>query len=288
MDSIPHKKARVFFSEDQKDTLRMTYAEDPYPNQATIECLAQQLTVTPKTIVNWFHNHRMRAKQQQHNGTTPIKVEADDMSNHSDSMSSETSSNIRSLQSSDGVAQWMFPTPEPVSDSRRSSFNSTDSQEKATDLSAKSSSYQKDIKGEEPGKENSAPPKVISSGGNRRKSAKPKWAYEGTQLDKCRQTIDIESGELQPCDLSVNKSRDTEPRHLEHVPSPSADTHNSGNKENKQVSSSSKSLPDSIEKMKNAIQPPHLRWEDEADRKDKIEKLQKNLSVAKDDEDWQF
>lgn len=58
-----HKKPRVFFSDDQKELLRVAYIRDPYPSQARIEELASQLSVGTKTIVNWFHNHRMRAKQ---------------------------------------------------------------------------------------------------------------------------------------------------------------------------------------------------------------------------------
>ena len=99
------KKPRVFFTEEQKETLRQAYASDPYPNQSMIETLASQLGVTPKTIINWFHNHRMRAKQQQHSSGssscsssgsfTPqqfgVKPEPDELSNHIDSVCSEPS-----------------------------------------------------------------------------------------------------------------------------------------------------------------------------------------------------
>jgi len=55
----------VFFSEQQKKALREAFQKDSYPNQATLESLASELGVGTKTVVNWFHNHRMRAKQQQ-------------------------------------------------------------------------------------------------------------------------------------------------------------------------------------------------------------------------------
>ncbi|RUS79188.1 hypothetical protein EGW08_013046, partial [Elysia chlorotica] len=58
------KRPRVFFTEEQKESLRRAYAQDPYPNQGTIEALARSLGVGVKTVINWFHNHRMRAKQQ--------------------------------------------------------------------------------------------------------------------------------------------------------------------------------------------------------------------------------
>jgi len=59
------KKPRVFFTEHQKASLREAFQRDSYPNQATLERLASELGVGTKTVVNWFHNHRMRAKQQQ-------------------------------------------------------------------------------------------------------------------------------------------------------------------------------------------------------------------------------
>lgn len=62
------KKQRVLFSEEQKEALRLAFALDPYPNPATIEFLAAELTLSSRTITNWFHNHRMRLKQQTPHG----------------------------------------------------------------------------------------------------------------------------------------------------------------------------------------------------------------------------
>jgi len=71
LQSTPsQKKPRVFFSEHQKAALREAFQRDSYPNQTTLERLASELGVGTKTVVNWFHNHRMRAKQQQ----VPITV----------------------------------------------------------------------------------------------------------------------------------------------------------------------------------------------------------------------
>lgn len=199
---MPNKKPRVFFSEEQKDTLRLAYTQDPYPNPNTIECLAQQLGVSSKTIVNWFHNHRMRAKQQHPlNGYRGDS--SDEMSNHSDSLSSSGHSDILRPglnQSQGSESQWLFPTPEMVSESRRSSINSDGSER----------CYDAELRNRHISGENlliGAPKMMLAAGGNRRKSAKPKWAFEGTQLDKSRQTIDFESGELQPCDLSMKKRK---------------------------------------------------------------------------------
>ena len=64
----PNKKQRVLFSEEQKEALRLAFALDPYPNVGTIEFLANELGLATRTITNWFHNHRMRLKQQVPHG----------------------------------------------------------------------------------------------------------------------------------------------------------------------------------------------------------------------------
>ena len=117
------KKARVFFTEEQRDVLRVAYAADPYPSPSRIEELANQIGVGTKTIVNWFHNHYMQAKQQPSSagsGNGSIKLEPEDTSNQSDAHSPASSSpapgtGVRAgTPPGDGGSQWMFPTFEPV------------------------------------------------------------------------------------------------------------------------------------------------------------------------------
>ncbi|KAK9887307.1 hypothetical protein WA026_021617 [Henosepilachna vigintioctopunctata] len=62
------KKQRVLFSEEQKEALKIAFTLDPYPNVQTIEFLASELGLSSRTITNWFHNHRMRLKQQVPHG----------------------------------------------------------------------------------------------------------------------------------------------------------------------------------------------------------------------------
>lgn len=73
------KKQRVLFSEEQKEALRLAFALDPYPNTPTIEFLAAELGLSTRTITNWFHNHRMRLKQQAPHGL-PAEPPARDQS----------------------------------------------------------------------------------------------------------------------------------------------------------------------------------------------------------------
>ena len=138
------KRPRVFFNEEQKDKLRMAYNQDPYPNQSTIEALANELTVGVKTVINWFHNHRMRAKQQQHSGNSSgpgstssfnesfnnvIKSEPndDDGSDASDisSLSGDISAFPVGYTPTDSN-QWLFPQFEKVGSKRHGDEDGSD------------------------------------------------------------------------------------------------------------------------------------------------------------------
>ncbi len=58
------KKQRVLFSEEQKEALKVAFALDPYPGPSVLDFLAQDLSLEGRSVGNWFHNHRMRMKQQ--------------------------------------------------------------------------------------------------------------------------------------------------------------------------------------------------------------------------------
>ena len=58
------KKQRVYFSDEQKEALKIAFALDPYPSASSMEFLSQELGLETRSISNWFHNHRMRLKQQ--------------------------------------------------------------------------------------------------------------------------------------------------------------------------------------------------------------------------------
>jgi homeobox protein cut-like len=62
------KKPRVYFTDEQKEALRIAFALDPYPSSSSMEFLSQELGLEIRSISNWFHNHRMRLKQQLPHG----------------------------------------------------------------------------------------------------------------------------------------------------------------------------------------------------------------------------
>jgi len=63
------KQPRVSFTAEQKEALRQAYETDPYPTQPSIDRLATELGIGPRTVINWFHNHRMRYAKQQYAAT---------------------------------------------------------------------------------------------------------------------------------------------------------------------------------------------------------------------------
>jgi hypothetical protein len=55
-------KRRFIFSEEQKDQLMTAFKYDPYPAVNQMEILAGKLGLQTRTVINWFHNHRMRIR----------------------------------------------------------------------------------------------------------------------------------------------------------------------------------------------------------------------------------
>ena len=119
--TVSQKKPRLFFTEEQKMSLRRAYIADPYPNQAAIERLAADIGVGVKTVVNWFHNHRMRAKQQPATSTelsasssthclvSQVKTETSITGN------TDQQSSVDSLQDGTGPHSDDVNSPRPVS-----------------------------------------------------------------------------------------------------------------------------------------------------------------------------
>lgn len=175
-----NKKMRVFFTEEQKEVLRVAYATDPYPSPGRIDELAAQITVGTKTIVNWFHNHRMRAKQQPLNSNKPDSSSEETMADTPSASGSPT------YRSEPPVSQWMFPTFEAVAP-RSGSAGVEELDDKMAKIEADQSN-------------NNKPTAVLeeSTRKNRRKSSRPKWVYEGIALENAAQgesSADDEDGD---------------------------------------------------------------------------------------------
>lgn len=318
------KRPRVFFTEEQKERLRSAYAHDPYPNQSTIEALANELGVGVKTVINWFHNHRMRAKQQQHSGSSSgsnnddygmlsVKSEPNDeeASNHSDvsSLSGDTSQLHSSFRSTD-TSQWMFPQFEPAArnlemkneseSNATNSPNTKDRKEKTKDMDGDCAFNEErqetntDIQNRHysPSPVHTVQPTaLLPPGVNKRKRSNPQYVSEGRQLDRTK-TLKFSGND----DGSI-KGEDEEDEDINDNISMSDDDDNE-EKENRLEKnidvvdfgkeSSSDSFRDvKIRKLQEAIETADEGW-DEFDRGASIEKIQKNLETSEEEEDWEF
>lgn len=72
------KKARVVLSDEQKHILRSAYEDESYPSTDTVNTLARQLGLSVRTVVNWFHNRRMRSKPPPGGAAGGASEEIDD------------------------------------------------------------------------------------------------------------------------------------------------------------------------------------------------------------------
>ncbi|KAF7257081.1 hypothetical protein EG68_05860 [Paragonimus skrjabini miyazakii] len=53
---------RVVFTPEQKDALVTSFSRQPYPSSERLREIARELDLTYKTVLNWFHNRRMRSR----------------------------------------------------------------------------------------------------------------------------------------------------------------------------------------------------------------------------------
>lgn len=67
VDHEQKPKRRFIFSEEQKEQLMRAFKYDPYPAVNQMEQLAGRLGLQTRTVINWFHNHRMRIRYKSNN-----------------------------------------------------------------------------------------------------------------------------------------------------------------------------------------------------------------------------
>ncbi|CAF1156777.1 unnamed protein product [Adineta steineri] len=80
----PTLKRRYIFTEDQRRRLKQIFESEPYPSQAKLEQLVDELSLPMNKISNWFHNARMRTKPNTYTkdtnkiSSTPLTDNNDD------------------------------------------------------------------------------------------------------------------------------------------------------------------------------------------------------------------
>ena len=313
-----NKKARVFFSEEQKDMLRDAYAKDPYPNPATIEQLAQRIGVMSKTVVNWFHNHRMRAKQtpqysSSNSSTSSITSENVKCEEDSNNCDTPPANGLKSLE--DGPMgmlgslgplhglyhhpQWMFPGFDPLA------FSGAAFQHHQAMLAAQTARQQSQGPEDSPnstpeqeqpfdlstkpgtppaGSQESAKPAQTV---NKRKAAKPQWAKEGVELDRSRhfqQSGDDDDDQKDAPDTTTCESPDKNTAENENTRDDSENMNPETDTENVVTGTKTAEKQDNILKLQRGVQSCA-----DAERRGNIDRLAKNLVTdSKESSDWEF
>lgn len=227
------KKQRVLFSEEQKEALKLAFALDPYPSVATIEFLASELGLASRTITNWFHNHRMRLKQQSPHGNEP-QMNRDSQGNGFDPVQ------FRLLLSQRLGFSALFPNPYFPPNPELAALMSrniipTSEQLSGLDLSLKRdmSSMNSDdededmdndshLESDDSGDETTVPevtPSIIESRSSRRKPAAPQWVNPDWQEES--EVIINGVCIMQTDDFPADRQRESETVHIE--PKPAVD-----------------------------------------------------------------
>ena len=185
----------MFFSEDQKKSLKEAYSADPYPNQTTLEELASSLAVSTKTVINWFHNYRMRAKQQ----VSIPSSQSNPFNCQNSSTSSEDKSELFNYYSEDDKENACSEISVDDTHSPELSFHAASATNFPGDNDSEHGEQSKEDSYVENEKflcmkdeSNDSEALSKTSGAlcknlNKRKSNKPQWLYEGTQLERCSQ-----------------------------------------------------------------------------------------------------
>ncbi|UJR22316.1 hypothetical protein I4U23_025378 [Adineta vaga] len=139
--SSSSSKRRYLFTDNQRRILKQIFENEPYPSQARLEQLVDELSLPMNKISNWFHNARMRTKPNLplidpiKNSTSPLTDSDDDDDdddrlltiapltsswlNDSDSSPSSLSISTNLLSSTD--EQKSIPTPPSSSSKKRKS-----------------------------------------------------------------------------------------------------------------------------------------------------------------------
>lgn len=260
------KKPRYSFTDEQKNMLREAFRNDPYPTSSAIDTLAISMDLSAKTVTNWFHNHRMRSKQQnrEDGGGKPgpggiyIKQEPDSNSLDGAQFSSQNSYTTDSQNSS--------PDPAPAA----GSVASPDSTNPITPPGPPDGSQSTHC--------TSTPNNNINNT-RKRKSANPQYVSAGAVLDKHSAGEDDDGVEIDVTGLSECPQEGTsQPDMGEAACAPLLEGSVEGSKAK-------------IAKLEQRVREDDMKWE-EAEQVDRVGCLQKlETSVNTDSnsaDDWEF
>lgn len=258
------KKPRYSFTEEQKITLREAFRTDPYPTSAAIETLASKMDLSAKTVINWFHNHRMRSKQQNRddngklvNGVY-IKQEPDSNSMDGAPFSSQNSYTTDSQNSSPDPS---VPVASPDSTNPALSPNSLD----------RSQSMQQQC---------TSTPLPNSNIGRKRKSANPQYVSAGAVLDR----HNVSEDEVEP-EIDVTGLSESQPPQSELLKTSTSQAETA--KASTFMDGASRVK---IAKLEQRVNEEDMKWEEtEVDREGCLQKLESRVNTdPSTTEEWEF
>lgn len=244
--------------------LREAFRNDAYPSATGIETLANKMDLSAKTVINWFHNHRMRSKQQNRddNGKVVngvyIKQEPDSNSLDGTQFSSQNSYTTDSHNSS--------PNPSvPVA-----SPDSTNNPIASPVLDGSQVSQQ----------QCTSTPLSNGNMGRKRKNANPQYVSAGAVLDKHNSSEEDDGLEIDVTSLS-------EPVLSSHADPLAATATTEGRAEEDMAEQASKAK---IAKLEQRVREDDMKWEDEqVDRLGCLQKLESRVNTDSNDaDDWEF
>jgi len=116
-------KRRFIFTEEQKDNLMRAFRQDPYPTIAQMNTLADQLGLAQRTVINWFHNHRMRIRYK--NNAAAAAAQAAQNHNHGSFPSAFSANSLHRVGMGKGLNLGFPLNPFAFNSSNNSLNNST-------------------------------------------------------------------------------------------------------------------------------------------------------------------
>ncbi|CAF1134679.1 unnamed protein product [Adineta steineri] len=119
----PTLKRRYIFTEDQRRRLKQIFESEPYPSQAKLEQLVDELSLPMNKISNWFHNARMRTKPNTYTKDTN-KISSTPLTDNNDD---DDDDNDEDENDDDDDEDNTLPTIVPLNNSWFNTTNDSDS-----------------------------------------------------------------------------------------------------------------------------------------------------------------
>ena len=197
--SASAKRPRVLFTTKQKEALKIAFSLDPYPSAMTTEFLCHELGLEPRSVGNWFHNHRMRLKQTHPHELDSLLPPRGEEQRPLDPLHFKLLVNQRLLELSQHGGSSASPPDSPLAEGAKSGGGGEGSESSGLDLSQQ---RQREVESGSPEAADRPAASAPSGGGgrSRRKPLAPQWvnpaaAWKDTGDDAAKEAAPGSGGE---------------------------------------------------------------------------------------------